>query len=227
MYLNLIQVAESFGVSEKVVDGWVKHDGLPFTPDRDRNLFDSEQVAQWASVRGMATTAGFLASDEPVPHLRLGPLMREGKIWRGISPSEVPEVFERIIAALPGVTPPIRKLLDQRILMHGGVTIAPVGGGYALPHPRERLTLGHDSGTIALLLLSEGLKLEEPAADDVPVRKLFFFISPTPRGHFDILANLSRGLRGGKLRSLVDGEAANDEIFHAFDDMDKDAENGK
>ena len=29
MYLNLIQIAESFGVSEKVVEGWIRDEGLP------------------------------------------------------------------------------------------------------------------------------------------------------------------------------------------------------
>ena len=39
MYLNLIQIAESFGVSEKVVEDWVRKEGLPHTPDRGRLLF--------------------------------------------------------------------------------------------------------------------------------------------------------------------------------------------
>ena len=46
MYLNLIQIAESFGVSEKVVEGWIRDEGLPHTPDRGVLLFDRAQVAQ-------------------------------------------------------------------------------------------------------------------------------------------------------------------------------------
>ena len=34
MYLNLIQVAESLGVSERVVEGWIRDEGMPCTPDR-------------------------------------------------------------------------------------------------------------------------------------------------------------------------------------------------
>src|ERR1035437_5203112 len=57
MYLNLIQLAESFGVSEKVVEGWIREEGLPHTPDRGRLLFDRAQVVQWAATRGLAAPA--------------------------------------------------------------------------------------------------------------------------------------------------------------------------
>jgi len=223
MYLNLIQVAESFGVSESAVLGWMKHDGLPFTQDRDRYLFDRAQVAQWAARRGMATKVGFLAPDPAAaaPFLKLGPLIRAGKVWRDVAPADLTGVYEQIVASLPGVTEPIRHLLGQRVRAHGGVTLAPVGGGIARPHPSDSLALGHDAGTIALIFLREGLRPDDTAVDDVPVRRLFFFVSPSPRGHFDILANLSRGIVKGSLRQLAEREAPDEEIFHAFDAIDE------
>ncbi|MBI5362293.1 MAG: PTS sugar transporter subunit IIA, partial [Planctomycetes bacterium] len=65
MYLNLVQIAESFGVAERVVEGWIRDEGLPHTPDRGRLLFDRAQVAQWAAERGLAAKAGFLAPVTP------------------------------------------------------------------------------------------------------------------------------------------------------------------
>jgi len=100
------------------------------------------------------------------------------------------------------------------------VTIAPVGDGFALPHPSARITLGRDSGTVALLLLRDDLVLAEPPADGVPVRRLFFFIAPSPRGHLDLLASLSRNLVHGPLRELVEKGAPDDEIFKAVDALD-------
>ena len=223
MYLNLVQIAESFGVSENTVDGWIRNDGMPATPDRDRLLFDRAQVAQWAAKRGLATRVGFLSPEASgySQRLKLGPLLRAGHIWRDVSASDVPAIFERILNELPGATLPVRQLLGQRLKAKDGVTIAPVGGGFALPHPSARITLGHDSGIVALLLLRDDLKLEEPPQDNIPVRKLFFFISPSPRGHFDILANLSRGLVKGHLKELVNNNAPDEELFHAMDAMDE------
>ena len=105
MYLNLIQIAESFGVSERVVEGWVRDEGLPSTPDRGRLLFDRAQVAQWAATRGLAAQVGFLAPVNPAlaSGLRLGSLLRAGGIWRDVSAAEVPAVFERIVHRLMAV----------------------------------------------------------------------------------------------------------------------------
>jgi len=222
MYLNLIQIAESFGVSESVVEDWVRDEGLPSTQDRGRLLFDRVQVAEWAAKRGLAARVGFLAPQATAltPHLQLGPLLRAGGIWRDVTVAEVPDIFERIIAALPGVTPPIRQLLGQRVRTKGGVTMAPIGGGFALPHPAARITFGRDSGTVALLLLRDDLLLPEPPADGVPVRRLFFFIAPSPRAHLDLLVRLSRSLVQGPLRELVEKNARDAEIIQAVDTID-------
>jgi nitrogen PTS system EIIA component len=222
MYLNLIQIAESFGVSEKVIEGWIRDEGLPCTQDRGRLLFDRAQVTEWAAERGLAAKAGFLAAEESAltPHIRLGPLLRVGGIWRDVSAAKVPDVFERIIIALRGATPPIRQLLGQRIRAKGGVTMAPVGGGFALPHPSTRIALGRDSGTVALVLLRDDLALTEPPPDGLPVRRLFFFIAPSPRGHLDLLAQLSRCLVHGPLRGLVENNAQDAEIFQTVDAID-------
>src|ERR1035438_9881756 len=83
MYLNLIQIAESFGVSETVVKDWIRNEGLPHTPDRGRLLFDRLQVANWAGARGLAAKAGFLALETPALAIawRLEVLLRAGGSW--------------------------------------------------------------------------------------------------------------------------------------------------
>ena len=215
MYLNLIQLAESFGVAEKVVEGWIRDEGLPHTPDRRVLLFDRAQVAQWAATRGLAAKAGFLAAQNPslTATLRLAPLLHSGGIWRDVAAAEVTEHFVRIASTLPGATPPVRGLLDQRLRSPGGVTYAPVGFGFALPYPSTRITLGRDSGTLALLLLRDALPLTEPRVDAVPVTRLLFFIAPSPRTHLDLVGRLSRLLAGTALRDALEHGAADEEIF--------------
>ena len=217
MYLNLIQIAESFGVSEKIVEGWIHNEGLPFTPDRDRLLFDRAQVVQWAAGRGLATRAGFLAAETSAfaTGCRLEPLLRTGGIWRDIPATEVPNTLAKVVAALPGATPPVRQLLAERMRATGGVTWAPVGGGYALPHHSARIALGRDSGTVALLFLRDNFPQAEPTPDAVPVKWLFFFIAPSPRSHLDLLGRLSRGLASAPLREQITQAAADEAIFEA------------
>ena len=81
----------------------------------------------------------------------------------------VPGAFQQIIAALPGATPAIRSLLAQRLRLAAGVAMAPIGGGFAMPHPSARVSLGRDSGTIALLLLSESVLADSLTAIGFPI----------------------------------------------------------
>lgn len=222
MYLNLIQIAESFGVSEKVIEGWIRDEGLPHTSDRGRLLFDRAQVTQWAAKRGLASQVGFLAPERSAfaTGVSLEALLHAGGIFRDIRASELPDVIERVVSALPAVNPSVRKLLVQRLSAHGGVTIAPVGGGFALPHPSTRITIGRDSGTLALICLRDPLRLTESAVDAVPVTRLFFFIAPSPRAHLDLLGRLGRLLSRGPARGLILGNAPDEAIFQAVAESD-------
>ncbi len=217
MYLNLIQVAESFGVSEGVVESWIRHEGMPHTPDRGRLLFDRALVVEWAATRGLATRAGFLTPDASAftTGCQLEPLLRVGGIWRNVPSAEVLDVLAKVIAALPGATPPVRQLLAQRLRAAGGLTWAAIGGGFALPHPAARVALGRDSGTVALILLRDGLAQAGPTPDDTPVTRLFFFIAPSPRAHLDLLGRLTRALVQGSLRDLIGIGAGDAEILAA------------
>jgi len=218
MYLNLIQIAESFGVSENTVEGWMRDEGMPHTPDRGRVLFDRAQVVQWAAARGLATRAGFLTPETSAfaTGCQLEPLLRAGGIWRDLPAAEVPDVLGKVVSALPGATPPVRQLLAQRLRAAGGVTWAAIGSGFALPHPSSRVALGRDSGTVALLLLREAFTPAGPTPDGQPLTRMLFFIAPSPRAHLDLLGRLTRSLANKSLRQLLQQGAGDAEIFAAF-----------
>jgi nitrogen PTS system EIIA component len=218
MYLNVIQLAESFGVEEDVVANWVRDEALPCIQDRGRMLFDRAQVVAWAADRGRAAKAGFLATERPVsrPAQRLEPMLRQGGIWREVPAVGVLDVLERVVVALPGATPEVRRLLVQRLRAPQGLTWAPVGGGLALPHLRSHVALGREAGTVALVLLRDALPLDEPPPDGVPVTRLLFFIAPSPRAHLEVLAQLSAAVTRGRLRQLVLEEASDAEILAAM-----------
>jgi PTS system nitrogen regulatory IIA component len=218
MYLNIIQLAESFGVEESVVESWVRKESLPAIEDRGRLLFDRAQVVAWAAERGRVAKAGFLAPTRPAasPGRRIETLLRTGGIWRDVPAAELFDVLERIVSGLAGVTPEVRKIFVQRLRAAGGINWAPVGHGLALPHLRAHVALGRDSGLVAILFLREALSLAEATPDGVPVSRLLFFIAPSPRAHLEMLAQLSAALTRGALRPLVLKGAPDAEIFAAL-----------
>lgn len=229
MYLNLVQLAESFGVSEKTVEGWIRNEGLPHTPDRGVRLFDRAQVAHWAAARGLAAHAGFLSVERPslASVIRLAPMLRAGGIWRDVPAADLTDIFAKVAEALPGASPPIQQMLAQRFRAKGALTIAPVGGGYALPHPATRVALGRDSGTMALILLRDPLPPQDLRVDEVPITRLLFFIAPSPRAHLDMVGRISRLLMAGTLRDALDAGAADEAIHNILAAADRVAETAK
>ena len=217
MYLNLVQAAESFGVSEKVVEDWIRNEGMPHVPDRGRVLFDRGQVVAWAAERGLAARVGFLAAETHALAAGFGfeSLVRAGGIWRDVPVPEVLDTFEKIVSVVPGLAPSVRRMLAGWVRAKDGINWAPVGGGFALPHLRARVALGHDRGAVAILLLRDALAMPEPPSDGVPVTRLFFFLAPSPRAHLELLGRLSRGLTRGPLRELVVRGAPDAEILAA------------
>ncbi len=218
MYLNIIQLAESFGVEENVVEGWVRNESLPAIEDRGRLLFDRVQVVAWAAERGRVAKAGFLAPTRSAasPGRRIESLLRTGRIWRDVPSTDLLNLLERIVSGLPGATPDVRKILAQRLHAPGGINWAPVGHGLALPHLRAHVALGRDSGLLAIIFLRDALTLPEAPPDGVPVTRLLFFIAPSPRAHLEMLAQLSTTLTRGSLRGLLLQGALDSEIYTAL-----------
>ena len=217
MFLNIIQLAESLGVEESVVEGWIRNDGLPCVRDSGRLLFDRVQVVVWATERGLAARAGFLAPTQTRASVTpLEKLLRIGGIWRSIDPAKVTGVFEEVLNRLPGTTQDVRRLLIQRMHSSNGITWAPVGRGWALPHLRSHVALGREAGLMALVLLNSALPLADSPTDTIPITQIVFFIAPSPRAHLELLAQLSTSLTRGELGKVVGTGASDAEILAAL-----------
>lgn len=217
MFPNIVQLAESLGVEESEVESWVCNDGLPHVTDRKRLLFDRVQVVAGAASRGMVARCGFLTPERVnIPdEKRLGAMLRTGGIWRDIPAAGVAAVFAKILAKLPGTTPSVCRVLQQRLCVPDGISWAPVGNGFALPHPRTWIAIGRDAGIFAIVRLCDGLTAPEPALDEQPVTRLLFFVAPSPHTHLETLARLSTALTCGSQRQLIHEGVPDDKVVAA------------
>jgi nitrogen PTS system EIIA component len=222
MFLNLIELAQSLGVDEGEVEGWIRNDGLPHVTDRGRLLFDRLQVVDWAESHGLAAKVGFLAPERSIIRggKKLETLLRIGGIWRDVAAANVLELFADVVAKLPGATPPVCQMLRQRLRAANGISWAPVGGGLALPHLHTPIALGRDAGIFAIVLLRDALAVNEPVPDEQAVTRLLFFVAPSPRAHLEMLARLSTALSRGNLRQLINHSVPDEEIFTAVADAE-------
>ncbi|MDY0274621.1 MAG: helix-turn-helix domain-containing protein [Desulfomicrobium sp.] len=214
MYLNITQVAESFGVSEGTVQDWVHREKMPHVHDQGRILFEQSQVMEWTAKKGLRVHSGFLSEQPAQPlHVTLAPLLRRGGIWRDVLPSTIHQVFMEILRKLT-LPQNMEDLFNQRMSTPGGVSITPVGRGFALPHPTTRLFLGKDFALIALILLKKAYT-GVTTPDNVPITRMLFFISPTPRQHTNMLGLLARSIdTGAMLRP--NAHMSDEEIFQTI-----------
>lgn len=217
MFLNVIQLAESLGVEENIVEGWIRNEGLPYVTDRGRLLFDRTQVVSWAESHGLAAKVGFLAPERSQIQggKKLETMLRTGGVWREVPAASVLNLLADLVAKLPGATPPVRQMLQQRLRTPNGISWALVGGGLALPHLRIPIALGRDAGIMAIVLLRDALAVNEPTPDEQPITRLLFFVAPSPRAHLEMLAQLSTALLRGNLQKLMNASAPDDELFAA------------
>lgn len=218
MYLNIIQLAESLGVSERMIQDWIRSEGLPCIRDGARLSFDRGQVVTWAAGRGLAAKAGFLASSaQPSGHASpLADYLRIGGVWRDVPAADTLSVMARVVGRLSGANPEVVKLLAQRVASPGAMNWAAVGEGLAMPHLRVPVALGRDAGVLAILLLREPAPMPQPPPDGIPVRSLLFFVAPTPRAHLEMVGQLSAHLLRGRLKALLVAGAPDEDLLAAL-----------
>lgn len=216
MYLTIVELAESFGVAERKIEEWARHERLPFLLERGRMLFDRGQVITWAEQRGLADKAGYLAVQNPSNDAaaNVASLVKIGGIWRGIPAGQVVDTLLRIIDQLPSVTPPIRQLMALRLRAPDGISWAAVGDGLALPHLRQPVALGHGNGFCAVFFLQGPLDL--PTPDGQPINRLIFLLSPSPRGHLQLLRELSLAWNRGPLKERMRAETSDEDLLAAL-----------
>ncbi len=206
------------------MEGWIRDEGLPHTVDRGRLLVrPCPGGAMGGEPRPRVTGRVPCTGKIGVRHRECGSRRCFARAASGATCRQrmCPKCSSMSRQRCRARRRPFAICVAQRLRAPGGVTIAPVGGGFALPHPSARIALGRDSGTVALLLLREGLPLAEPPADGVPVTRLFFFIAPSPRAHLDVLGRLGRLLTRGPLRELVNSAAPDEEILQAVAAFDR------
>lgn len=222
LFLNIIELAQSLGVEESEVEAWIRQNGLPHIADRGRLLFDRTQVVSWAESHGLAAKVGFLAPERSKVQdgIRLASMLRTGGIWRDVPSANVAHLFTEIVAKLPGASPAVHQMLQLRLRQPNGISWAPVGGGFALPHLRTPIAMGRGAGILAVALLRDPLPLTEPAPDPEPITRLLFFVAPSPRAHLEILARFSRALSRDNLGKWFRTEVSDNELLAAIASLD-------
>lgn len=191
-YLNLKQVANHLGVSEKTIYRLVDRGELPAFKVGRQWRFYKQEVESWLrKEKPEACVGDYFGDSVPSIDLQLSiyGLLKKNGIFLDIPGKSVSEVFKRatdIISLEPAVE---RGGLLSALIAREALCSTGIGHGIALPHPRYPHKFAFANSSVALCFLENGVDFE--AIDKASVDKLFFVFGRDEKEHLRILRALA------------------------------------
>jgi len=204
------------GVSEKTIYRWIKQEIVPVYRVNEQYRFNRAELLEWATSRRMGVTpeAFHQGEDSSQPLPGLSESLEAGGIVYRLEGKTRKEVMARLVDELRLPEEVDREYLLKVLNAREELCSTGVGGGIAIPHPRNPVLLHITKPSITLAFLENPVDFQ--SLDGVAVQKLFCLISPTLRAHLHLLAKLSFALRNGHFRQILERQGSRDELLTAL-----------
>ncbi len=212
MELSLRDVARLLNVPDQTVSRWVRQSELPALKVRGQYRVNKVELQEWALARNLRISTELFAPGGQIEQL---PSL-SGALARGGVHFEVPghqrdEVLSAV-TQLEGIPEALnRSFLFQLLLGRESLASTGIGGGIAIPHPRDPLVVQIDEPVVLLAFLKNLVDFE--SIDRQPVSVLFVLLSPNVRAHLQMLSRLMFALHDDLLRDLLRGKMPADAIL--------------
>jgi PTS system nitrogen regulatory IIA component len=215
MQLSVSDVAELLGVSGKTVYRWVKDGRLPAYRLGQQLRFNRSELLEWATAQRVAVAPqNFDPVDAGYTPVGLSQALRNGGVNYRVGGRDKREALRAAVATLRLSDAVDREVLLAVLLARESLGSTGIGGGIAIPHPRNPIVLQLTQPAVTLCFLEHAV--EFGAMDGQPVDKLFVITSPTVRAHLHLLSRLSWLLRHPGVRRVLAEEESRERIFVEF-----------
>ena len=216
MNLSVKDAARLLQVSDKTIYRWIKQELIPAYRLQGQHRFNRSELIEWATARRMGLDSGAFAEPEsaeaPLPSLIQA--LETGGITYRLHGSSRDEVLRELVANLRLGEEVDRNYLLQVLIAREELASTGIGDGIALPHPRNPVLAHLNQACVNLAFLET--PVDFGALDGQPVRILFTILSPTLRGHLQLLSKLGFALRDTGFFGALQREANREEIFAAL-----------
>lgn len=212
--LSVREVARLLGVPEKTVYRWVRTGDLPHDRLRDVIRFNRVELQEWAQAHGHRVHPGHFGKDAAPPGASLAAALARGGIAREVE-GATRDAALAAMAGHPGLPDGIdRGLLAELLTARERLGSTGLGGGVAIPHPRDPVVLGVSEPRVLLAFLAHAVDFGAP--DGRLVSTLFLILSPSVQDHLEALSRLAFVLHDPDVKRRLDERAEDAELLAAI-----------
>jgi len=212
MLLTVRHAAKLLGIPEKQIYRWIDDGEIPFHKVSEQLRFDRAELLEWATARRLAISVEMFHDPDSNGKalLDFAQALAAGGIHHGVEGGDRHAVLRAIVDRMP-VREVDREFLTEVLLAREEMGSTGVGDGIAIPHVRNPVVLNGTSPSITLCFLDTPVEFN--AIDGRPVHTIFSLVSPTIKGHLQLLAKLSWALHDPSFRAAIMHGAPADEIL--------------
>ena len=212
MKLNVRQAAKLLSVSEREIYHWVEAGEIPCSITNHQPVFSRAELLEYATAHRLPTSVAlFEDGEEAQEPLRLVDALRRGGVYHGVGGGDREAVLRSMVEHLPLPAEQDRGLLVDVLLAREALGSTAIGDGIAIPHVRSPLIFPGMHAAVALCYLQIPVSFDAP--DGKPVHSLFALISPTIRGHLQLLSRLSLALLDPGFKAAVLRKANGEDVI--------------
>jgi PTS system nitrogen regulatory IIA component len=221
--VSLGDAAVELGVASTMLERWVRQ-GLVASHGDERGVwFDSEELRQWARAHGVrAGSSGRRGASFAEDYLARA--IERGVVLSGSRHRTVADVIQAAVAGLVErgrLAASDQESLIEKVLERELMASTALGGGVAVPHPREPQRELVTEPMVAVIFPSEPVDWAAP--DGLAVHTAFLLLSPNSREHLQVLSRLAFAMRSDGFGDGLVERPSKDELVARLRSIHKDA----
>jgi len=212
MQLTVREAAALLRATERQVYRWVDEREIPFQRVNNQVRFNRTDLLEWATTRRLPVSLeAFDAGLDPEDRTpSLAQAIRVGGVHCDVPGTDREGVLRAVVERAPMPPGVDREFMFEVLVAREQTSSTAIGQGIAIPHVRQPAVVPGAAATVAVCHLASPVGFGAP--DGLPVRTVFFLVSPTVRTHLQMLAHVARALHDAGFRSALERRAPTEEL---------------
>jgi PTS system nitrogen regulatory IIA component len=192
MLLTVRDAARLLNTAESQIYRWVDDGHIPFQRVNDQIRFHRAELLEWATGRRLPVSVEMFHDEESDGGQLLpdfAKALEAGGIHYDVAGTDRESVLRAVLGRMPLPDDVDRDFLLDVLLSRETLGSTGIGDGIAIPHVRNPVVLNGAPALISLCFLKT--PIDFAAIDGKPVHTIFSLVTPTIKGHLQLLAKLS------------------------------------